>query len=395
MVFDGVDDAITFSNPVEIPIGNDPYTISVWFNSDEMPSDRGFVGWGGFGNVNEVNAWRLRNNGGNSGFRHYWWGNDLDYNVQMSTGTWYHAVAAYENGSRKLYLNNVQVAEDFPTGHNVPDATNLRVGVTADFLGEWFDGKIAQVIIYKRQATTNEIEAIWNSGKDRFGYGATPILSLDAGDTNSYPGSGTIWTDTVGGLTFSLINGPVYDSSAGGNIFFTAGGGIGQSDYAECLTSLPTLPTYTISVWHKFENSLGSLPAIITEIQSGTGSINYKLGKITPSGFVQAGYYSNGSWRNTTIINSIDIVDKWSHILMSVDSSQNLKIYVNNVLIQSATFSGEIPTSSGQGIRLMRNHGVNEETWGGYLAKVDIYNRALNTTEISDIWNLNRDRFGI
>jgi hypothetical protein len=169
MEFDGIDSAITFNNPVEIPIGNDPYTISVWFNSDEMPSNRGFVGWGAFGNFNEVNAWRLYDTGV-SGFRHYWWGNDLDYTTPMTTGVWYNAVAAYENGSRKLYLNNVEVAEDFPTGHNVTDSTNLRIGVTADFLGEWFLGKIAQVIIYKRQATVAEIDAIWNSGKSRFGY---------------------------------------------------------------------------------------------------------------------------------------------------------------------------------------------------------------------------------
>lgn len=169
MVFDGIDSAITFNSPVNIPIGNEPYTISVWFNSDEMPSNRGFVGWGAFGSFNQVNAWRLYNTGV-SGFRHYWWGNDLDYTSPMTIGNWYHAVAAYENGSRKLYLNNVEVAEDSPTGHNVPYSSNLRIGVTADFLNEWFLGKIAQVIIYKRQATVAEINAIWNSGKSRFGY---------------------------------------------------------------------------------------------------------------------------------------------------------------------------------------------------------------------------------
>lgn len=170
MEFDGVNSAITFNNPTNIPVGNEDYTISVWFNSDEMPSIRGFVSWGAFGSVNEVNAWRLQNFSGNSGFVHYWWGNDLSFQTPMSSGTWYNAIAAYSNGSRKIYLNNVQVAEDFPTGHNVPYSTNLRVGVTADFFGEWFDGKIAQVIIYKRQATISEIDAIWNSGKSRFGY---------------------------------------------------------------------------------------------------------------------------------------------------------------------------------------------------------------------------------
>jgi hypothetical protein len=168
MEFDGIGDYVGFNNPVEIPIGDEPYTISVWFNSSEMPSDRGFVGWGGFGNVNQVNAWRLRNNSSSTGFRHYWWGNDLDYDTPMTTSRWYHAVAAYQNGSRRLYLNNVLVAQDSPGGHNVTTSSNLRIGVTADFLNEWFWGKIAQVIIYKRQATIQEIDAIYNSGVIRF-----------------------------------------------------------------------------------------------------------------------------------------------------------------------------------------------------------------------------------
>lgn len=166
--FDGINDNISFSSVNNIPIGNEPYTISVWFKSDEMPSDRGFVGWGEFGLTNQVNAWRLRNNGGSSGFRHYWWGNDLDYNTPMNTTTWYNAVAAYENGTRNLYLNNVLVASDTPTGHNVQSAANLRIGVTAESLNEWFDGQIGQVVIYKRQATVAEVSAIYNSGVERF-----------------------------------------------------------------------------------------------------------------------------------------------------------------------------------------------------------------------------------
>jgi hypothetical protein len=221
----------------------------------------------------------------------------------------------------------------------------------------------------------------------------TPILSLDAGDLNSYPGSGTIWTDTVGGLTFSLINGPTYDTNFGGSIFFLAGLGVGQSDYAESQTSLPSMSEYTISVWHKFYNSVNTLPAIITEIQSGSGPINYKLGKIDANKDLQAGYYTN-SWNRTNINpDTVDWVNVWSHLTMTVDSNQNLKLYVNKKLVQSLTFSGEIPTSSGQGIRLMRNHGIAEENWGGHLAKVDIWNKALSHGEISSIYNYNINRF--
>lgn len=393
--FDGSNDYVSFNTTNNIPIGNENYTVSIWFNTFSSNTSGGFFGWGNYGVTNQVNAFRLLSN--SQGFVNYWWANDQNFFTTVNTNTWYNVIAKFDGVNREIWLNNVLVGSVSPNpGHDVPFSSNLTIGLTAPFLNEYFPGKIGQVIFYKRGATVAEIQSIWDSGKSRFGYTPTPILSLDAGDVSSYPGSGTIWTDTVGGLTFSLINGPVYDSGGGGNIFFSAGGGVGQSDYAECQTSLPSLPAYTISVWHKYQNSLGSLPAIITEIQSGTGSINYKLGNITSGGFVQAGYFSNNSWRNTTTPpNSIDIVDKWSHILMTVDSNQNLKLYVNNVLVQSITFTGEIPTSSGQGIRLMKNHKVIEETWGGYLAKVDIYNRELNTTEISDIWELNRDRFGI
>ena len=61
-------DYVDFASVNSIPIGNQPYTVSVWFNSDEIPSSRGFIGWGNFGTTNQVNAWRLLNSGGNPGF---------------------------------------------------------------------------------------------------------------------------------------------------------------------------------------------------------------------------------------------------------------------------------------------------------------------------------------
>ena len=163
-------DYVDFASVNSIPIGNQPYTVSVWFNSDEIPSSRGFIGWGNFGTTNQVNAWRLLNSSGNPGFVHYWWGNDLAYVTPMSVGTWYNGLVTFDGTTRSIWINNTLVVSDTPAGHNVPYATNLKIGVTADFLNEWFDGKIAQVVIYQRGATNAEIELIWNSGKDRFGY---------------------------------------------------------------------------------------------------------------------------------------------------------------------------------------------------------------------------------
>jgi hypothetical protein len=47
------------------------------------------------------------------------------------------------------------------------------------------------------------------------------VLALDAADRNSYPGSGTTWTDLTGrGNTGTLTNGPTYSSANGGSLSF-------------------------------------------------------------------------------------------------------------------------------------------------------------------------------
>ena len=67
----------------------------------------------------------------------------------------------------------------------------------------------------------------------------TPSLSLDAGNPASYPGAGgySTWTDTVGSMTFTLVNGPTYNSANGGYIQFDPGSG----QYAASPTNLGTL----------------------------------------------------------------------------------------------------------------------------------------------------------
>ena len=54
------------------------------------------------------------------------------------------------------------------------------------------------------------------------------ILSIDAANKKSYPGSGTTWTDLAGSNDGTLTNGPTFDSGDGGSIVFD-----GADDYIE------------------------------------------------------------------------------------------------------------------------------------------------------------------
>ena len=55
------------------------------------------------------------------------------------------------------------------------------------------------------------------------------VLALDAANTKSYPGSGTVWSDlTPNGNNGALTNGPTFNSANGGSIVFD-----GTNDYLQ------------------------------------------------------------------------------------------------------------------------------------------------------------------
>jgi hypothetical protein len=162
LTFNGSNQYASFSSPVNIPIGNSNYTISVWFNASSL-GQNGFVGWGNYGTTNQVTALRLSA----TGFAHYWWGNDLNVNTSLSINTWYNVVARFDGTNRQLWLNNVLIGGDTPgSGHNVPNANNLTIGTTN--VNEYFNGKISNVEIYNRAISDSEITQIYNGFLYRF-----------------------------------------------------------------------------------------------------------------------------------------------------------------------------------------------------------------------------------
>lgn len=214
----------------------------------------------------------------------------------------------------------------------------------------------------------------------------SPVLSLDAGNPLSYPGTGTTWTDLVGGKTFNLVNGPTYDPLNGGKIYFSAPAG----QYAQCNTSLQSLPEFTISVWHNWDGvNTAEFPCIITEVFVG-GAINYVLGK--PQGAVAQGGYFNGGFQLSPQFGLT--ANTWYNIVTTCDSNQVVKVYVNNVLLSTTSTTGGQPSSSNAGIRLMRRWDFLEN-WGGYLSIVNIYDKSLDQSQITSYWNSTKSRFGL
>ena len=88
-------------------------------------------------------------------------------------------------------------------------------------------------------------------------YGGAPtivtdglVFAVDAANYQSYPGSGTTWSDLVNGNDGTLTNGPTFDSGNGGSIVFD-----GSDDYMSTTYSTPTSlqgdPNFTVCGWFK------------------------------------------------------------------------------------------------------------------------------------------------
>lgn len=229
--------------------------------------------------------------------------------------------------------------------------------------------------------------SVWLANNGFWSSYVTPLLYLDAGNPASYPTTGTTWTDLVGGKQFTLYNSPTYSSSNGGYLSFDSG----LQQYGEATTSLPSLSTWSVGVWHYYTGTnVGEGMCIVTEVYPGTtGYINYSLGDNQGIGF-SSGFFDISAWRTSNVYNLTP--NNWYYIVGTYDGTTN-KLYVNNSLVASDNFTGT-PLSSDGGIRLMRRWDL-PDYWGGYLSTVGIYNTALDPTQISSIWNSTKSRYGL
>lgn len=97
------------------------------------------------------------------------------------------------------------------------------------------------------------------------------VLLLDAGDKNSYLGSGTTWQDISGNNNSgSLVNGPTFNSGNGGSIVFD-----GVNDQLQLANEIQLDESWTLNYWQylNITQNTFSIPSLFAIIpQAGTSS---------------------------------------------------------------------------------------------------------------------------
>lgn len=213
------------------------------------------------------------------------------------------------------------------------------------------------------------------------------VVFLDAGDTDSYPGSGNSWYDLSGnGNDGTLIDGPVYNSSGGGCLSFgsptTTKVSLSTSDYGS--------DSFTISMWFNCD----SLP---TTYHMLLGASNY-------SGATGIGHYLYSdtirTWVSGTTVNiynsgSILSAGTWYNLDIVREYGVAWKWYLNGNLINTYT-SDYLTTNYISPNSYIGNH-YNSASYPFY-GKVSVlraYNRALSASEVLQNYNALKARYGL
>lgn len=205
-------------------------------------------------------------------------------------------------------------------------------------------------------------------------------LNLDAGDINSYPGSGTTWYDISGNgknAVMSATNPPVF-TTLNGVRCFQASDLTGQNFYVSNYTFPTTGRTY--EMW-------------VNQTSVSIGYQTWMDDNLTER--VLFGLYNGDFYIYPSLsIASAITTGVWTYVAYTLvgDNGTTAIAYKNGVSIGSITYGYNLASGTGT-LYLMGDTGG--EIMSGYCALARTYNRVLSPSEILQNYTVQKSRFNL
>jgi hypothetical protein len=215
-------------------------------------------------------------------------------------------------------------------------------------------------------------------------------LFLDAGNTSSYPGTGTNWFDLSGnGNNGVLTNGAVYSGVSGGAIYFD-----GVNDYVT-FPSVKNMPTgstnYTIIA---FFNSPTVVRRNVFISWGTTNTRQYNalrtLDSIESSG---TGGFLNYWWAYDFFFRTPLSNNTWYQGMATWNTSTRFG-YRNNTFVLSEATPLAANVTPQSNLAIGRGSSGGFDYMLGAISVVMVYDRVISTGEREQIWNNFKGRYG-
>lgn len=204
------------------------------------------------------------------------------------------------------------------------------------------------------------------------------VLHLDAGNSSSYGGSGTTWTDLSSTGNNGTITGAGYITGGVGGYFDFNG----SSDHVRMDSDMFNPNSdFTFSSW--VNTDITAIATIVSDhLTSGSIQIRFNSSssvQIVDNYVVNVGTFSNFTYSTGT----------WYNVVVT-RSSNTYTLYVNGSY--KSNFTSTNSYSYGAQTIGANNQGI--ERWNGKISQIACYSRAISSTEVTQNWNVLKSSYG-
>lgn len=213
------------------------------------------------------------------------------------------------------------------------------------------------------------------------------VLYLDAANTKSYPGSGTVWTDLTNKSNLgTLQNGPTFDINNSGSLVLD---GVNDRVLINCASN--TIRSYDTTVFFTVKLPLysGGQRCILSYRGSSGGRLY--IGKKGSGIFT---YYDELNTQAYTVGSIVDNTIAMCAVVINATSG-SISHWINGSLAGTATGRIGFISSYNTAMYLGFDAGGTDEYMVGNFYSFMHYNRVLSSSEISQNFSAMRSRFSI
>ena len=217
------------------------------------------------------------------------------------------------------------------------------------------------------------------------------IFNVDAANTTSYIGSGSIWNDLSGANNINFYSNssyntnatPTYSNDGGGSLITT--GIFGKS---VSISGITGSVARSMEAWVKFNSVSGN--AIIS------------IGNLPNSSLFELMAFQNNViehiWGTFTKSSTVLTTNTWYNIVIIYDGTTNHYIYINGVQVGVSTSVDRNNLALNTSNTPIYIGTAVTTSWGafdGKIAALRIYNRAISSSDVVNNFNALKSRFGL
>jgi hypothetical protein len=327
----------------------------------------------------------------------------------LSSGVWYHITCVYNTGGDgEIYINGI-LKKNGSLRTEVPDTNKIRIS------GRWvsagsgttqeLDGQISNLKVYNKALTADEVLQNYNALRQRY-VRRDPFVTdglvfhVDAGDDDSYPGTGTSWYNLEDlSVVGSLVGSPPFNPNDGGLLTFD-----GTSDYATfgdlSLVNFNNTDAFSVEVWANPDPN-DDYGTVVSKMLVSSPFTGWLVDFDTLIDVVRFQFVSNFGTSDYLSLSSPYVFDNtMKHVLVTTDgtgTAAGTKMYINgqqvSINIVLDNLSGNTQNLANFCVGTRNNSTGSTNIFKGNISNVKIYNKALTSQEVLQNYNALKGRY--